>query len=147
MKAHFDAGVMVDVIASDHGWSEIEFWFGTKDVVGFYSDFEFGEMRSALGNRVRNREMTPAYPLELFAASRALLSNWVQIVTTSGAIADATDMLADSTLALRLPDAIHIAIARPLDIALVSTDFRQVRAALKLGIAVANSLETDETRP
>lgn len=145
MKISFDASAIVAMIASDVGWTAISDWLIADDPAASYSDFCWGEVQSALGNRVRSGEFTAEYAHGLIAEFKAYAVRWTFVRVTSADIDDATHMVADFSLGLRLPDAIHIAVAQRLGLTLVSTDIRQVRAAATLGIAAINPLHTDGT--
>ncbi len=132
-------------IASDVGWTAISDWLISNDPIATYSDLCWGEVQSALGNRVRRGEFAADYARGLIAEFEAYAAHWTFVRITSADIDDATSMVADFSLGLRLPDAIHIATARRLGLTLVSTDIRQVRAATTLGIAAINPLHTDGT--
>ena len=62
-------------------------------------------------------------------------------IMMSSDISDATIMLQRFDIPLKLPDALHIAIARRLGASLISTDRQQVSAAKKLGVDCLNPLE------
>lgn len=146
MNPYFDASALSTIVFRDDGWEQIVEWLRSSNEVGRYSDFGRGEMYSALGNSVRRGTVTDEYARAAIIQSSAYLDAWQYIQITSRDVADAADMVMKFHLALKLPDAIHVAVARRLDVALISTDAQQVRAAQKLGIAAVNPLEPDETR-
>lgn len=134
---------MVAMVASDFGWSKISDWLDADDPISFYSDFGWGEAQSAMGNRVRRGEFPAQYAHDLLADFKVYLTQWTFIRVTSSDIDAGTDMVTHFSLGLRLPDAIHVAIAARMNATLISTDIRQIRAAMKLGIAAINPTNTD----
>lgn len=146
MNPYFDASALSTIVFRDDGWEQIVEWLRFSGDAGCYSDFGRGEMYSALGNSVRRSTVTEGYARAAIVQSDAYLDSWDLIEITSTDVADATEMVTHFDLALRLPDAIHVAVARRLDVALISTDVQQVRAARRLGIAAVNPLEPSETR-
>lgn len=141
MRAFLDASVLVYLIAGDAGWIEIADVIAAREIEGFYSDFGWGEFVAALGARVRRREMPESYADALIVQSQAYLTDWTYAQITSKDVKRATDMVAQFSLSLKLPDAIHIATADRLGLTLVSTDVQQVRAAAATGVATINPLQ------
>lgn len=141
MRGFLDASVLVYLIAGDAGWIEIADVIAAREIEGFYSDFAWGEFVAALGARVRRREMPESYADALIVQSQAYLTDWTYAQITSDDVRRATDMVAQFSLALKLPDAIHIATADRLGLTLVSTDVQQVRAAAATGVATINPLQ------
>lgn len=91
--------------------------------------------------------MTAPYAQALLMDARIYFARRTFARTTSADIDPAADMISAFSLSLKFPDAIHIATARRLGFTLVSSDIRQVRAAISLGVAAINPLPTDGTRP
>jgi predicted nucleic acid-binding protein len=147
LRAYFDASAVVSIIASDVGWEDIARFLDEQATETCLSDFGWGEAVSALGNRVRRSDMTAPYAQALLMDARIYFARWTFARTTSADIDHAADMISDFSLSLKFPDAIHIATARRLGFTLVSSDIRQVRAAISLGVAAINPLPTDGTRP
>lgn len=144
MSVYIDASALTAILVREPGWQGIAEWLAMQDGALVYSNFGFGEFRSALGNQVRRREATPDYAIALVATARSYLAPWTLIDITSPDITDAGDMLERFDLGLRLPDAIHIAVARRLDLTLVSTDVRQVFGARAFGV---ESLDPSKVPP
>lgn len=134
MSVYVDASALTAIFVREPGWQGIAEWLAMQDGALVYSNFGFGEFRSALGNRVRRREASADYAIGLVATARSYLAPWTLVDITSPDIADASDLLERFDLGLRLPDAIHIAVARRLGLRLVSTDVRQVFAARAFGV-------------
>lgn len=143
MKAYFDTSAFGALIFDDAGAQPLREWIVTFAIGGTISDFGWGELHSAIGLRVRLKVFTPSRATEIVVAAPVTLAHWDRVLIETRDIADAIDMLRDFNLNLRLPDAIHLAVARRLGIVLVSTDHQQVRAARTLGIAAINPLELE----
>jgi uncharacterized protein len=89
----------------------------------FVSDFAVAEFSSAVGRRVRTRDLTPEDAQLAFSN----LDTWVERSAyreeiTTGDIDAANRILRRLDVNLRTPDAIHIAIARRLEATLVTFD-------------------------
>ncbi len=95
---------------------------------------------SALGRRVRATGLAPEVGARVVLETAAYMRPWSFVTLVPSDVDDATSMIMDFSLALRLPDAIYLAIARRLDVALASTDQQQLRAAAVLGITAINPL-------
>lgn len=100
------------------------------------SSFGVAEFAGALGNRMRAGSMTAATG----AATLTLLDQWMAArVTTEDVLPEdhwaAVTLVRDFALALRAPDALHVALCRRLGTALLTFDTRQAQAARRLGVA------------
>jgi predicted nucleic acid-binding protein len=101
------------------------------------SDFAAAEVASALSRLVRVRRLDRADAtarLDDFEIWRAATSSPVDLHASDMRLAYAYVRRFD--LMLRAPDALHLAIARRLDVVLVTLDRRLANAARALGIAV-----------
>lgn len=146
MKCYFDTSVIGTLVFRDRDWVAVRAWIATTTPSLTYSDFGFGELASAVGRRVRMRQIgAPEGDAVLADFSR--IGDWSRIAIEAADIASATAYVSRFELGLLLPDAIHIATAQRLGLTLVSTDLRQVRAAGSLGIAAINPLHTDGNEP
>jgi predicted nucleic acid-binding protein len=102
------------------------------------SDFAAAEFSSAVARRVRMREFTieqAGIALVGFDAWLARAANRAEIAT--GDLVLATTYIRRLDLALRTPDALHIAIAQRLEATLATFDRQMAAAARALGVAVA----------
>jgi len=70
-----------------------------------------------------------------------LARDWRRLPIENRDIEEAIDLVAKVTLSLRLPDAIHIAVARRVGATLITNDRQQHRAARTLGVLALNPLE------
>lgn len=146
MKCYFDTSVIGTLVFRDVDWVAVRAWIAETTPNLTYSDFGFGELASAVGRRVRMRQVgAPEGDAVLADFSR--LGDWARVAIEAADIASATTYVSRFELGLRLPDAIHIAMTQRLGLTLVSTDIRQVRAAGSLGVAAINPLHTDGNEP
>lgn len=145
MSHYCDASVIGTLVFGDTDWIAVRHWVQTRAPSLTYSDFGFGELASAVGRRVRMRQLDANDAQRMLLEFPKGLSGWSRISIDPSDIGEATGHVMQFELGLRLPDAIHIAVARRLGLTLVSTDIRQVRAAGSLGVAAINPLHTDGT--
>ena len=102
------------------------------------SDFAAAEFASALGRRVRTRDLVADDVRAIFRDFDAWATEHSRFVTIlAGDIAEAGAALRRLDLTLRTPDAVNIAIARRERGALATLDDRMATAATILGVAVA----------
>jgi uncharacterized protein len=107
--------------------------FGTPTI----SDFAFGEVCSAMSIRVRKRDIDGSEAERILL----LLDDWTdrsarRVTTEPMDIAQATRLVRRFDLALRMPDALHLALAQRLDTPIATQDRRQAVAAAALGLRV-----------
>jgi hypothetical protein len=103
------------------------------------SDLAAAEFASAISRRVRMRQMPQAEgQLVLSAFDRWMVTGANGMEISSADIAVAAVFLRRLDLALRTPDAIHIATAQRLAATLITFDQRMATAARALGVAVAD---------
>ncbi|WP_010186804.1 type II toxin-antitoxin system VapC family toxin [Sphingomonas sp. PAMC 26605] len=145
MKAYFDTSAFAAILFEDDRWQHIADWIEAQQTQGCFSDFGWGEFVSAVGMRVRLGRMPAAEARDFLDVVSPGLRGWTRVEIVPADIAAATALLSEFALGLRLPDAIHIAVAQRLGLTLVSTDIRQVRAAASLGVAAINPLQPDGT--
>ena len=108
------------------------------------SDFARSEFAAAMARRVRTGELAD---MRLPAVMRELderTSGWTTVHLEGGDLQAATGIVLNARLGLRLPDAIHVAVARRAGAALVTLDRHQHRAALILGDSVAGPLAGEQ---
>lgn len=140
MKAYFDASGFAALILQDGGWQAIDRWLMATRPLPTLSDFGWGEFISSVGIRVRTQQFDDAQAHAAIVKATEVLQPWGRVSLQSDDVAEATKLVARFELGLKLPDAIHIAVARRLDQILVTTDLQQLRAATRIGMAVVNSV-------
>ena len=107
-----------------------------------YGTFGFGEAVSAISARTRAAHGTDEDAVARMDGLRAFLTTWQHIDWAPSDLDRAIALAGRASLALKLPDAIHIAIAERNVLPLLTFDQQQHRAALTLGlpsILAANS--------
>ena len=140
MRFYLDASALTALILADHTAAAVARVL-TIDDDPLVSDFGWGELVSATSRRVRARSVRPAVATRLLARAAERFGPERRIAMTSEDVVVATTALARFDLALKLPDAIHIAIAGRLGATLVGTDRQQVSAARVLAALCTNPLE------
>lgn len=137
MSLYLDTSAIVPLFVEDRHTADAEALLAVVETPPILSDFAAAELASALGRRVRMRE------LDVAAARAALTSfdSWaIDIQRTQVAPADvayADSALRRLDLPLRLPDAINIAIAARFGATLATFDRQMAENAMALGISVA----------
>lgn len=105
------------------------------DVAFAYSTFCVGEVVSAISARIRAAHGRDEDGTARLDDLRKFLENWIWMDWTSGDLDRAIVLTSRVSLALKLPDAIHIAIAERLGFPLLTLDRQQHRATSTLGLA------------
>jgi len=133
---YFDSSALVSLIANDpHSDAIFEFVAAFGSTIHI-SAFGVAEVSSAMSRMVRSGhiEATEADArLAYFDRWRAENTNLVEILETD--FAECTAFVRRYDLALRAPDALHLAVARRNRLRLVTFDDRLARAAIRAGIA------------
>lgn len=140
MTAYVDTSVILTLALLDNGAEQTLALLASLDELPAYSDFGFGEGVSGVGLRVRQRLLTAAEGALSIEGLGELLARWRRVPLESQDIARATGYLRHFELGLRLPDALHIAIAARLGFELITADRRQADAARALGVVARTSL-------
>jgi uncharacterized protein len=138
VSLYLDASVLVTLFVIDPLSARAEVLLSAHPEIVFVSDFAVAEFSSAVGRRVRTRDLTPEDAQLAFSN----LDTWVERSAyreeiTTGDIDSANRILRRLDVNLRTPDAIHIAIARRLEATLVTFDRSMAAGARDLGMAVA----------
>ena len=137
MSAYLDASVLMPTLVQEPGTAVIKAYLvGTRQEL-LISDFAAAEVASGLSRLARMNVLDAADAsarLGDFEIWRAATSSSVDIHAADVRLAYAFVRRFD--LMLRAPDALHLAIARRLDVTLITLDRRLVKAAGELGITV-----------
>ena len=134
--------MLVSLVLNDAGTRASSTWLRKASPSIVLSDFAWGELIATLGREVRARKLSQTDATALAAAARLQFVGAAVLPTTADDIVSATEFVGRFHLGLRLPDAIHLAIAQRHGATLVTTDERQADAAAALGIGYV-----DPTRP
>ena len=147
-SVYCDASVLVALVMRDEQEPALRRWLGQEGIELAYSDFGWGELVSAVGQRVRRRHpLRPALGRRMINRGKVVVRRLSRLDTEPADIAEATAIMEDFTLGLRLPDAIHLATARRIGATLLTTDRAQGDAASALGIAYADPSRPDLKEP
>ena len=141
MRGTLDASIIGTLLFDDFGAAKLSDWIESNLTEAIGSNFAWGEVISAMGVKVRATGMRPELARQLIEDFAASVDRWGRIDVAAQDIDDAIAFIADLTLALRLPDAIHIAIARRIGATLITSDRQQLRAAVGLSVPAINPLE------
>ena len=137
MSFYLDASVLIPTLVEEPATVGVKAYLvGTEEEL-LISDFAAAEVASALSRLVRMGLLDIADAsrrLEDFDVWRAATSSPVDVHASDVRLAYA--LVRRFELMLRAPDALHIAIARRLDVTLVTLDRRLTNAAQELGIIV-----------
>jgi uncharacterized protein len=137
LSAYLDASVLLPTLIAEPSTEAVYDCLGAGNRELLISDFTAAEVASALSRLVRTALLTNADAsarLADFDAWRASMSSPVDIREADARLAYI--YVRRFELALRAPDALHLAIARRLDATLVSLDRRMAAAARELGIGL-----------
>lgn len=141
MSVYLDASVLTSILVQEPATSAVRAYLIGSGQELLVSDFAAAEVASALSRLVRMRLLDVADAsgrLGDFEIWRAAAASPVDLHAADARLAYAYVRRFD--LMLRAPDALHLAIARRLDIALVTLDRRLANAAGELGIPVEGPL-------
>jgi predicted nucleic acid-binding protein len=136
VSLYLDASVILPRVVEEPGSEAVRAYMLTTDEERLISDLAGAEVASGLSRMVRMRVMSPGdaeQHLGDFEIWRAATASPVDLHAADARLAYAYVRRFD--LALRAPDALHLAIAHRLDATLVTLDRRMARAAAELGIA------------
>jgi uncharacterized protein len=145
LSAYLDTSVLLPMLIVEPTTEAVYEFLGGVNGELLISDFAAAEVASALSRLVRMTLLTEADAsarLADFDAWRAAMTSTVDMQASDARLAYIYVRRFD--LALRAPDALHLAVARRLDIALVTLDRRMAVAGRELGVAVEMPTSTRE---
>lgn len=142
MRVYFDASALTALFLEDFGADRIDRWVAADDPDVALSEFTWGEFVSALGSRVRRRPLSAEAARGLLVDERLYVGHWEQYKLANVDLISATAFVERFELGLRLPDALHIALAKRIGRTLVTTDHQQLRAAQTLGVPAVDPTAT-----
>lgn len=137
MNVYLDASVLLPTLIQETASAAVDAYMLAGGREFLVSDFAAAEVASGLSRLVRMGLIEigdAAARLTNFDVWRAATTSTVDVHAYDIRLAAAYVRRFD--LALRAPDAVHIAIARRLEVPLVTLDRRLAGAAIELGIAV-----------
>lgn len=139
MSAYLDASVILPRLIEEPASAVVRHYLAAHRQQLLVSDFAAAEVASALSRLVRMGLLDSADAtarVSDFDVWRAGSSSPVDVQASDMRLAYAYVRRFD--LMLRAPDALHLALARRLEVKLVTLDRRLADAALALGISVAS---------
>ena len=136
-ERYLDASVLLPTLIIEPATAAVYEFLGGNNREFLISDFAAAEVASALSRLIRVGRLQASDA----TARLADFDAWRAATTAPAEIHAADIRLAGAyvrrfDLALRAPDALHVAVARRLDAALVTLDRRLAAAARELGVAV-----------
>jgi uncharacterized protein len=134
---YLDASAMLPILIKEPTSAVVDAFMSTIQQELWVSDFAAAEVASALSRLVRAGRLQASEGtacLSDFDVWRAAMTRPAEIHAVDVRVAGSYVRQFD--LALRVPEALHLAIARRLDLVLVTLDRRMVAAAKELGVAV-----------
>ena len=137
MTCYLDTSVMLPILIKEPANAMVDAFMSTIQQEPWVSDFASAEVASAVSRLVRAGPLQPtdgAASLSDFDVWRAAMTRAAEVHAVDVRLAGAYVRRFD--LALRAPDALHLSIARRLDVALVTLDRRMAAAAREFGVAV-----------
>ncbi|UUL83370.1 type II toxin-antitoxin system VapC family toxin [Sphingomonas qomolangmaensis] len=141
MIALFDTSVIVCLILQESGYQPVQDRLVDLSLTVRFSDFGKGEFAAAVGAKVRAGTIGAAAADTMLTQLDTWLTTDAIIPITSADIKAATGFIRRFETGLRLPDAIHIAVAYRIGCPIVSLDRIQLHAALACGVVPLHPLE------
>lgn len=137
MSVYLDASVLLPILIDEPASAAVDTFMERGGRELLVSDFAAAEVTAALSRLVRMDLLSrtdAVERLEDFDMWRAAMSSPVDMHPADARLANA--FVRRFELMLRPPDALHAAIARRLDVPLVTLNQRLAKAATKLGVTV-----------
>lgn len=134
-RLYLDASIFTALALQEDGYAGAVAIIAAAPEPSLISDFTWGEFVAAVGRRVRTNDIREkvAHQLVKIARTEGRLLGLV-----SSDVIEAATIMERFALGLKLPDAIHIVIARRLNATLISADRQQIAAAQLLGSPCIN---------
>ncbi|WP_419828998.1 type II toxin-antitoxin system VapC family toxin [Methylobacterium sp.] len=137
MRAYLDASVLVALLTDDPLTARADTLFRALAPIPVVSDFAAAEFASALGRRVRTKEIDAERAKQAFAD----LDRWSEAVAervdlVSSDVTTAAGFLRRLDITLRTPDALNIALCRRVAATLATFDDKMAAVARTLGVPV-----------
>ena len=138
MNAYLDTSLLVSVFLIDVHSKRAQGFVAGLSAAPTISSWTIAEFSSAVAARLRAKSVTDREAAEALA----LFDRWVNGVSSVAVVTDddiraSAFMVRRPNIALKTPDALHIAICRRLGRQLATIDAQMALAATALGVAVA----------
>ena len=139
MSIYLDASVLVPFLIDEPATPLVNRWLGHMDRDLVVSDLSVGEVVAALHRAVRNRrEELTAIVSRLQAFERWHNKSCEHEPFISADLRQAVEFVRHFELAIRMPDALHLAACARLGLTLATFDRRLLRAAEALGVVAVS---------
>lgn len=135
MILYADASVIAALALGEPASAQIETRSETADDI-LVSDFGIGKAVSAVSIALRLGRLKDEDANAIVDRLVAGFAGWAVVACETIDISRAVQLVRRFDLALRMPDAIHVAIAERLDARLFSGDERQLSAAETIGLRI-----------
>ncbi len=138
---YLDAAVVLSLFVRDGNSAAVDTWVTGRRQPLAFSDWGLTECASALGIRVRRGEMAASLAGHSFDAIAAFARESCEMIACAPHHqTEAQRLLTRFDLPLRAGDALHVALSRHAEAALVTCDTQLATAARTLGAKVHNPL-------
>jgi predicted nucleic acid-binding protein len=138
VSVYLDASVLVALFANDSLTARADTYLRANPSELVVSDFAAAEFASAFARRVRERLVTADEARSAFSTFDVWTARETAREQITGAdVASAAAFIRRLDVALRTPDAIHIAAAQRIDAELLTFDKQMAASARALGVTVA----------
>ena len=140
MSPYLDASVVVSLFIQDAMTERAQAGLRAHSGVVTVSDWTLAEAASALARAVRTQVLASEAALQAIDTIDAWVdqaANRVEILPSD--IRETEAILRSLQTALRAPDALHIVVARRMDLALLSFDRKMIESARDLGVQVIDA--------
>lgn len=139
MPVYLDASILVALLGHEASSPGVYAWLEESEDDLLVSDFARAESSAALARQRRIGALSAAEAEEAFARLDAWTAQYTEIVEIASAdLARSNQWVRRVDLALRAPDAIHVAAAQRLNAVLATLDRGQAASARTLNIPCIN---------
>jgi predicted nucleic acid-binding protein len=131
-----DASILVPLFVPEKASERVDA-FLRKNMHSLISDFAIGEFSATISTKLRRADITLAQAERILTDFDLWISNnGTRVVTQADDLVIATRLVRRFDLALRMPDALYIALASRLSVSLATLDRHQAIAGRTIGIRV-----------
>lgn len=144
MILYVDASAIVAIVGNEIASDVVEATLDRDGIMAIVSDLAVAESSAALARNGRVRRWSVVETDRFYRDLDVWASDAADAVAIAAAdLGLATDFIRRPGIALRAPDAIHIAVAHRLGATLLTLDTGMARAAAALGVPYLNPAEAD----
>ncbi len=139
-SAYFDASALVSLFIDDEFSERVRTFVRSGSDAMVLSDWTVAEAVSAIARGVRTRVLSAEGAQRVLAGIDGWLSSAAERLEIAPAdIRAAEQILRSFDTSLRTPDALHVVVARRLQLPLVTFDLAMARDARRLGVDVVSA--------